>query len=365
VKPLDWPSSAHRRWIQREELRVADARQGPGGALGDRGGAARLARAHIPGRERDGSAAGILAGAGLALTDDREDDGNVLFLVVEEIVFDLLHRGHGARLGGAGRQRELQLCAPLVFNRQESWSAAPGTRRRVSARTPGRRECHTAVVEHAHDTRAVSIRHAFEPVLEAIADAMHDRGHMSAPRDHFRGRGLQQGRGQRCESTNATTTESNIARHGDGELGGRCSPTEPPKKAIGRNTRRQHSAIAINAVWISCIDRNRGIVRGDAGFLAHDALDVLHHDDGVVHQQADGQHHANKVRVLMVNPHTASTPNVPNNTTGTAIAGISVARQLCRNTNITITTSRMASASVLTTSSIESFTKSVLSSGNA
>ena len=73
----------------------------------------------------------------------------------------------------------------------------------------------------------------------------------------------------------------------------------------------------------------------------------------------------NRVSVLMVKPNTASTPKVPSSTTGTAIAGISVARQLCRNTNITMTTRMMASISVLTTSSIDSFTKSVLSSGNA
>src|ERR1041385_1179268 len=48
-----------------------------------------------------------------------------------------------------------------------------------------------------------------------------------------------------------------------------------------------------------------------------------------------------------------STQNVPSNTTGTAITGISVARQLCRKMNITSTTSAIASSSVLTTSSIE------------
>ena len=74
---------------------------------------------------------------------------------------------------------------------------------------------------------------------------------------------------------------------------------------------------------------------------------------------------ANSVSVLMVKPATASTPKVPSSTTGTAIAGISVARQVCRNTNMTITTRMMASISVMTTSSIDSFTKAVLSFGKA
>lgn len=57
----------------------------------------------------------------------------------------------------------------------------------------------------------------------------------------------------------------------------------------------------------------------------------------------------------------ANTPNVPNNTTGTAIAGIKVARIFCRKMYITITTSKMASISVFTTSSTETLIKSVLS----
>src|SRR6185295_16859338 len=57
--------------------------------------------------------------------------------------------------------------------------------------------------------------------------------------------------------------------------------------------------------------------------------------------------------------------NVPSSTTGTAITGISVARQLCRNTNITITTSTIASISVLTTSMIDSRMNLVVSNGYA
>src|SRR2546430_405383 len=58
-----------------------------------------------------------------------------------------------------------------------------------------------------------------------------------------------------------------------------------------------------------------------------------------------------------------STQNVPSSTTGTAITGISVARQLWRNTNITTTTSAIASISVLTTSMIESRMNFVVSNG--
>jgi hypothetical protein len=56
-----------------------------------------------------------------------------------------------------------------------------------------------------------------------------------------------------------------------------------------------------------------------------------------------------------------STPKVPSSTTGTAMAGISVARKFCRKMYITSTTSSMASASAFTTSSMDALTKGVVS----
>jgi hypothetical protein len=69
---------------------------------------------------------------------------------------------------------------------------------------------------------------------------------------------------------------------------------------------------------------------------------------------------ANMVSVLIEYPNAASTPNVPISTTGTAMVGISVARQFCRNRYITTTTSTMASIRVITTSLIDTVTKGVV-----
>ena len=69
------------------------------------------------------------------------------------------------------------------------------------------------------------------------------------------------------------------------------------------------------------------------------------------------------VSVLMEYPAAAMTPNVPSSTTGTAIVGISVARQFCRKRYITRKTSTMASSSVFTTSFTEMRTKGVVSYG--
>ena len=55
----------------------------------------------------------------------------------------------------------------------------------------------------------------------------------------------------------------------------------------------------------------------------------------------------------------AGVPSVPTIDTGTASSGITDARHVCRNTTTTITTSRIASKSVFTTSRIDSRTKIV------
>ena len=66
---------------------------------------------------------------------------------------------------------------------------------------------------------------------------------------------------------------------------------EPPKNAIGTNTAASTSAMATSAPVIWSIDL-RVASRGSSPSSRHDALDVLHHHDGVVDQQADGQRHA-------------------------------------------------------------------------
>ena len=55
------------------------------------------------------------------------------------------------------------------------------------------------------------------------------------------------------------------------------------------------------------------------------------------------------------------TANVPTMATGTAISGMSVARQICRNTSTTIATRMMASRRALKTSWIDSSMNGVVS----
>ena len=61
--------------------------------------------------------------------------------------------------------------------------------------------------------------------------------------------------------------------------------------------------------------------------------------------------------MLMEKPKAAMIAKVPSSTTGIAMAGIRVARQLWRNTSMTRTTRAIASMMVVTTASMEASTK--------
>ena len=69
---------------------------------------------------------------------------------------------------------------------------------------------------------------------------------------------------------------------------------------------------------------------------------------------------ANSVSVLIEKPISLTNANAPMSDTGIVIVGMSVLRQLCRNTNITSTTRAIASTSVLRTSLIDSSTTCVV-----
>ncbi len=69
----------------------------------------------------------------------------------------------------------------------------------------------------------------------------------------------------------------------------------------------------------------------------------------------------NRVSELIENPKILMNANVPISETGIVTAGMMVARQSCRKRKMTIMTMAMASASVFSTSVIESETTSVVS----
>jgi hypothetical protein len=67
----------------------------------------------------------------------------------------------------------------------------------------------------------------------------------------------------------------------------------------------------------------------------------------------------NSVSVLIEKPSASSTANVPIIDTGTASSGMIDARQVCRNSTTTMTTSSTASSSVAITDLIDARTNTV------
>ena len=70
----------------------------------------------------------------------------------------------------------------------------------------------------------------------------------------------------------------------------------PAMNAVGTNTAQSTSAMAMTGPVTSSMALT-GASRGGKP-IGHAALDVLDHDDGVVHHDADGQHQAEQRQVV-------------------------------------------------------------------
>ena len=91
-------------------------------------------------------------------------------------------------------------------------------------------------------------------------------------------------------------------------------------KATGTNTESSTSVIAMIGAVISRHRLLRRLGRREIRFFLHDAFDVLDHDDGVVDEDADRQHHREqRHRIGGIARSASSTAKVPMTLTGTAI----------------------------------------------
>jgi hypothetical protein len=96
---------------------------------------------------------------------------------------------------------------------------------------------------------------------------------------------------------------------------------------------------------------------------AHEALDVLQHHDGVVHDDADRQHHGEEREHVDGQPQHVEAGERADDRHRTASIGIRVARHDCRKMNTTASTRSAASRMVTSTSWIDAFTTMVVSKG--
>ncbi len=139
------------------------------------------------------------------------------------------------------------------------------------------------------------------------------------------------------------------------------TPVDPPKKTIGRNTADSTRAMATSAIWIWPIEMIVASLVDSSGLLVQDPLDVFDDDDRVIDQQADGEHQPEQGQRVDRKAEDIEHPEGAEQHDRDGDSGISVARQLCRKTNMTRMTSAIASARVFTTSITDSLMKSELS----
>jgi len=140
------------------------------------------------------------------------------------------------------------------------------------------------------------------------------------------------------------------------------TPVEPPKNAMGPKTADRTSPMPISALVIWSIDlavASRG--ERPSSLMIRSTFSTTTIASSTSRPIASTM--ANMVSMLMEKPKSPSIPKVPRMTTGTAMVGIRVARMLPINRYMTRNTSAIASKSVLTTSSMATRTKGVVSYG--
>ena len=139
-------------------------------------------------------------------------------------------------------------------------------------------------------------------------------------------------------------------------------PASPPRNATGTNTDTRTSSMATIAPVTSRIDS----IAASLGESFFSAISRSTFSSTTIASSTTipvASTIANSVSVFKVKPKSMRPPNAPISDTGTAMIGISVARQLCRNTNTTSSTRNAASESVMITSWIDDCTKRVVSKG--
>src|SRR5664280_1058122 len=139
-------------------------------------------------------------------------------------------------------------------------------------------------------------------------------------------------------------------------------PVEPGKNAIGPNTAESTSPMPMSALVICPMDL---IVASRGGRPSSAMMRSTFSTTTMASSTSNpiASTMANIVSMLIENPNAPSAANVPNNTTGTAMVGISVARMLPMNSHITRNTSKIASNNVFTTSWMATRTNGVVSYG--
>ncbi len=227
--------------------------------------------------------------SGKACAGDRHDGFDRLFLVLQKIVPDALHDLIGLLQGRAGRKHGLHQQDSLILigkigrghakeqkphgrhNQQENDKVAQFFRKRMTdqpqIQVPGSKELEIEPSEKRSQEvdgvfrRLVPLKHRLEE--RRAENRRQDQGHR-----HRKEHGGDDGHGELAVDDAGGAGEE---RH-------------------GAEDRREHEPDADQGAR-DLIHGLAGGLFGGESFLAHDPLHILHDHDGIVDQQADGQHH--------------------------------------------------------------------------
>ncbi len=266
------------------DLAVADLlRQRPGRPLGDRRCTVLSPWSVLPVGEVDERLAEVLPVAAEVEAGDGEQGLDVPLLVAQQVVLDLLADGDGPRLGGAGRQRVEADHRALVLDGQEGAGQAHEQPDQGDDQHRVEDQRRQRATDHAAERRLVAAHgggeRSVEPAEEAagvLAMALFD--------------GFEQvGAERRRQDQRHQDRQGHRRDDGDRELAvddaGRAAD-----EGHRQEHRRQHQRDADQRAGDLAHRTDRRLLRRQS-LLAHDPLDVLDHNDGVVDQKADRQHH--------------------------------------------------------------------------
>src|SRR3954470_8708312 len=139
-------------------------------------------------------------------------------------------------------------------------------------------------------------------------------------------------------------------------------PVEPGKNAIGTNTATSTSVMPMTAevIWLIAFTvASYGDSRSSVMMRSTFSITTIASST----RMPIAMTMANSVSTLIEKPSSQSPRHAPESAIGTTIVGMSVARQFCRNKNITMKTRIIASISVSTTECTDAVTNGVESYG--
>ena len=238
----------------------------------------------IPRLEHDERHTRALAATGEVEAVDGEHGGHGVGFFLQQILTHLVDHHLGTLGTGTGRGLYLGEQYALVFLRQEGGrNTGEQPDHANHDQCIGQQERHL-VAQDGTNAAFVAGYAAVEVAVEPAKEAT--LGHMVLALLQRLEHGGAQGRG---EDERHQHRQAHGRDDGDGEL-----PIDHTRGAAeerhGQQYCRQHQGDTHQGT-LDLLHRALGRFLGRQAFLGHYPLDVLHHDDGVVHQQADGQDH--------------------------------------------------------------------------